>query len=86
MEYDGIANKGPSHCCATLSPEQHEKFWVALSWEADRVNGPKWNVHRRGTREEVADFIEEWLLRCPDSELLAEAIEKLYMALPPGVL
>jgi hypothetical protein len=81
-EYIGDAGKAR----VVLAPDTNAKFILMLSWEGDVLDGPKWSAYRRGTREELVPFIEVWLPRCPDPDLLGEALEKLSAQIPEGVL
>jgi hypothetical protein len=39
---------------------------------------------RSGTKEQITDFIAEWLLKFPDPDLMTEALEKCNGKLPEG--
>lgn len=46
-----------------------------------------WTVSREnGTREDLVAFIEEWLPKCPDPELINEGLGKLSAQIPEGLL
>ncbi len=66
---------------------QNEKlrgaFTVTIVWE-NAVS--TWSVGRhRGTGEEIAAFIREWSPKCPDPELLEEALARLSTEIPEGI-
>ena len=59
------------------------RLWISYDDEIKRF---RWALTQIGSREELAAFLEEWVPRCPDPELLNEALQKLSTEIPDGVL
>jgi hypothetical protein len=77
---------------AKLTYLRDGRYILALSWRtpnAKTETGPdvgefRMALIRSGTKEQVTAFIEEWLLKFPDPDLMTEALEKCNGKLPEG--
>jgi hypothetical protein len=58
---------------------------LLLHWSNPEENFT-WSVEQRGTKEEIAKFLEEWVPKCPDQMLMEKALEDLNAQLPEGML
>jgi hypothetical protein len=59
-----------------------KRYSLTLEWStdsrfADQSGGLSWRVRRGGTKEELAEFIEAWVPKCPDPELINEGLAQL---------
>jgi hypothetical protein len=70
------------------NPTEPDRIQVHLSWTADDpwVAAFEWRVSRNGTRDQVIAFLEEWVPKCPGSELLNKALVEASAKIPEGVL
>ena len=66
--------------------ETSERFSLSLHYE-NRQAEISWSVTRqKATREELVAFLEEWVPKAPDSELMNEGLAKLSAEVSDGVL
>jgi hypothetical protein len=45
-----------------------------------------WRVERSGTRQDLAQFIEIWVPKCPDPDLLNQGLARLNEQVPESIL
>ena len=58
---------------------------LRLCWSNEEDNFT-WSVEQHGTKEEIAKFLEEWVPKSPDQELMEKALEKLNEQIPERIL
>jgi hypothetical protein len=58
---------------------------LRLCWSNEEDNFT-WSVEQRGTKEEIAKFLEEWVPKCPDQILMEKALQDLNAQLPEEML
>jgi hypothetical protein len=65
-------------------PPEPDRIQIHLVWIDDRswVEAFQWRVSRNGTRAEIIAFLEEWVPKCPDPELLNRALEQISAKIP----
>ena len=65
------------------SPEP-DRIQIHLGWTDDTswLEAFQWRVSRNGTREQIIAFLEEWIPKCPDPELLNKALEEISAKIP----
>jgi hypothetical protein len=68
-----------------------KKLLLSLEWLTDERHFPQksggfsWRVERSGTRRDLAQFIEIWLPKCPDPDLLNQGLAKLNEQVPDWI-
>ena len=64
---------------------------LSLEWLTDERHFPQksggfsWRVERSGTRQDLAQFIEIWVPKCPDPDLLNQGLAKLNKQVPESI-
>jgi hypothetical protein len=86
LEYSAQARgKGKTVASARLELIKLLGIQLRLHWSNEEDNFT-WSVEQRGTKEEIAKFLEEWVPKCPDQILMEKALENLNAEIPEGLL